>query len=127
MDIRLLPMSKIEFEKLEDVIDFLTVELKRRGGNYYFRRKSISFKDDIVICFQYSGMIVASAIMMGQSDNGKIENGVEYKGYYQFDPNSFIVYDKPIKAEAIKDIMPEFKGFNQSTQFLSNDCMKLLR
>lgn len=127
MKIRLLPMSKLEFKTTEDVLDFLMKQLPERGGKYYFRRRSILYKEDIIVAFQYNGMIVASAILVGQSMNGKIENGVEYKGYYIFDTQSFIQCKDPVKVDEIKQIMPEFKNFNQSTQFLSDACIKLIR
>ena len=127
MDIRLLPMSRMEFEKIEDVLQFLMHELPQRSGNYYFRRRSIVYKEDVIIAFQYDNMIVASAVLVGQSSNGKIENGVEYKGFYQFDPSSFVECENPIKTQEIKAMMPEFKGFNQSTQFLSQECIGLVR
>ncbi len=127
MDIRLLPMSKMQFEKVEDVLDFLMNYLPQNGGNYYYRRKSIAYKEDMMIAFQYDGGIVASALLVGQSSEAMTENGIEYKGFYQFDPNSFVECKNPIRASEIRDIMPEFKGFNQSTQFLSRECVELVR
>ncbi len=97
MDIRLLPMSKMQFEKVEDVLDFLLNYLPQNGGNYYYRRKSIAYKEDMMIAFQYDGGIVASALLVGQSSEGMTENGIEYKGFYQ------------------------------STQFLSKECVELVR
>lgn len=127
MDIRLLPMSKVQFNKMEDVIQFLMYELPQRGGKYYYRRKSIAYKEDIVIAFQYDGKIVASAILVGQADDGMVENEVEYKGFFQFDPSSFVECKNYIKAQEIQNIMPDFRGFNQSTHFLSKECISLLR
>lgn len=127
MEIRLLPMSKNEFKKIEDVLQFLMNELPQRDGKYYFRRRSIVYKENVIIAFQYDSRIVASAILVGQSSNGKNENGVEYKGLYKFDPSSIVEFKNPITAQQIKDIMPGFKGFNQSTQFLSQECIDLVR
>lgn len=127
MEIRLLPMSKREFEKIEDALYFIMKELPERDGKYYYRRRSIVYKEDIIVAFQYDSKIVASAILVGQSPNGKIENGVEYKGFYQFDPSSFVMCKNIITIQEVKDIMPEFKGFNQSTQFLSQECINLVR
>lgn len=103
MDFRLLPMSKMQFEKVEDVLDFLLNYLPQNGG------------------------LVASALLVGQSSEGMTENGIEYKGFYQFDPSSFVECKNPIRASEIRDIMPAFKGFNQSTQFLSKECVELVR
>lgn len=127
MNIRLLPMSKQEFAKIEDVLHFLIDELSQRGGKYYFRRRSMVYKEDIIVAFQYDSKIVASAILVGQSSDGKYENGVEYMGYYQFEINSFVICEKLIRTKEIKNLMPEFKGFNQSTQFLTHECIRLIR
>jgi hypothetical protein len=110
-------MSKMEFVKIEDVLQFIMYELPRRAGKYYFRRRSIVYKEDEIIAFQYDSKIIASAILVGQSLNGKIENGVEYKGVYKFDPSSFVVCNNPITSQEIKDIMQCLKGLISQHSF----------
>ena len=127
MKIQLLPMSKAEFSRAEDVMRFLMEELPKRGGKYFYRRKSIVYKEDTIVAFQYDGKIVASAILINQSSNGMIENGIEYKAYFVFSPKSFVICPKPVTAAMITRVMPDFKGFNQSTQYLTEACIRLIR
>lgn len=125
-DIRLLPMGKALFNKNEEVIHFLSKDLKENGGRYYYRRRSIVYKDGLLILFQFNGGVVASALMIGQSDEGILDHCVEYKGHYLFDMNTMKIYDKPITANEIRNFVPDFNGFNQSTKHLSLDCLPLL-
>ena len=125
--LRLLPMGKVLFSDYEEVIHFLNDGLRKGGGRYYYRRKSIVFEEDLTILFQFGGAIVASATMIGQSDEGMVEDGVLYKGFYLFDMNTMKVFDTPIIAEQIRGYMPEFRGFNQSTQRLTEACLGLFQ
>lgn len=107
------------FDDCSQAIAFLDGDL-RWSGKYYYRRGSIVYEKDLVILFQLGGQVVASASMIGQSDDGMIEDGVEYKGYNLFDINSLKVYKSPITEEQIRRYLPDFKGFDQSTQRLEN-------
>jgi cation transport regulator ChaB len=44
----------MELEKIEDVLQVLMYELPQRVGNYYFRHRSIIYKEDIIMAFQYA-------------------------------------------------------------------------
>lgn len=124
-NLRLLPMGKVEFKTYEEVMDFLLNGLKRRNGKYYYRRKSMANEDKIKIAFQYGGKIVATADLLGQSEEGLVENDVQYNGFYIFDMSSMKACNPAIDAEQIRTIVPDFKGFNQSTQYLPDECLVL--
>lgn len=53
----------------------------------------------IIVAFQCSSSIVASAILVGQSLNGKIKNGVEYEGFYKSDSSSFFLVKNLLKIK----------------------------
>lgn len=89
-EIRILPMDKKEeFKTEEEVREFLSVELIKRDGKYYFRERGMDIKDGYaLVLFQYDAAIIGYGILKDvESDictdvvDGKT---IQYNGYFQF-------------------------------------------
>ncbi len=116
-EIRILPMSTSVFPSYEDMMKFITHVMPLRGGKYYYIKSKMVVEKTSFVLFQYSNMIIGSAICTGNYDVEAFKfEGVEYRGYYQFDVNSIRFFKSPITKEEFQSIDSEFKGFNQTHQ-----------
>ena len=110
-EIRILPMGKNYFKNEKMVIDFLSEELIQDEGHYHFPTK-FNFIGKTLILFQYDNGLIASGIITDivEGDFGN------FNGYYVFDKESIIIFNKKIDSDCLKKYYPEFNSFNQSKQ-----------
>lgn len=112
--IRLLPMGKEEFPAKKDVDNFLLHDLKY-DGLYYYRKKSFTNDpyDRIFVLFQYDGHLIGCGERVFQ----KREQRGDYSGYYEFNKNTVLLFNRPITAG---DFLPlvdnSICGFSQALQ-----------
>lgn len=118
-EIRLLPMSKDEFDTYENVCNWLNSGMHDGEGKYYYKRRNISTNNNILVMFQYNGEVIATAIMI---DEEKFNDSVEgYSGIYYFDRDSILVLKEPINKFDIQRIDNTFKNFSQATTRFNKD------
>ena len=122
--IRLLPMTSdipSEFEGCttkEDVqnIFFLSELPSRECGKYSYRKRGLNTEPGTIVLFQCQATVIASATFIG-AQRYEQQNDGGYDGHLNFDVSSIMTFT-PLGADAIKEIWPNFKGFNQSRQEL---------
>ena len=119
--VRILPMTNdipAEFPGCENIGDlqqnFFLNELPSRNGKYYYRKSGLKAEPGTIVLFQCKACIIASATLIGIE---KTVVKVGYDGYLNFDAASIRIF-KPINADAIMEIWPDFIKFNQTKQEL---------
>jgi len=123
MDVRILPMDRIEHcDKSIELIqeDFFLKDLPTRYdgdglGKYCYKEKGIVAEENTPILFQYKNKIIAMALFEKKISFKKEQNG--YHGAYYFKPETIEVFN-PISEDSICSI------FNKSIKF-SNVKYKL--
>jgi hypothetical protein len=132
--IRILPMSKKdEFpnKSIEEVQEeFFMGQLIKNGGRYNYRKTGMDCYEGSTILFQFDGVIIACAKLIGIDPISMIENDIQYNGAYILDKKSIHVFE-PITAKEISAISSEFKFFSQAKQEINykklRDIQKLIR
>lgn len=115
-EIRFLPMSKKIFSTKTDVIRFLETGLHEQNGYFYHIRRTIKYRGNTLVLFQYRGELIASAIMVGQDDVTKLEDDIKYNGRYKFDLSTLVIFHYPITKAEYGDIDSKFTKFGQSAR-----------
>ena len=118
--VRILPMDSKEEPgfvgcSIEDVQQqYFLRELVRPGrppGKYHYRKAGLRAEPGTVILFQYSGHLIASAVLTAVERFIKTEYG--YGGALYFDPASIKVFD-PVDAAALAKIWPQVTRLGQA-------------
>lgn len=120
--VRILPMTNdipAEFPGCTNIEElqqkFILNELpSRESGRYYYRKSGLKAEPGTVVLFQCKASIIASATLTG-IEKSFVQVG--YDGYLNFDVTSIKIF-KPITADTLKGIWPNFSRFNQTKQDL---------
>lgn len=122
-EIRLLPMSKEEFDNKSLAVDFLMKGMNYGRGIYHYRRRNIRTQSGVLVLFQYGGELIASAILVSQKQETMTNGDVTYNGYYEFDTDSVRVFKTGITSDEFRKIDDTFKYFNQSAKIIEMKCL----
>ncbi len=104
-EIRILPLSKDEFEDIEDCLKFLTKQMPERGNILYYRSHNMITSAGSLILFQYDGKIIAYGFfdkeMQFKEDDDQFDK--EYPYCYKFIEDSVQTITRYITNKEIKD------------------------
>ena len=124
-EIRLLPMSKSVFSTREEVEEFFSYTLVKRGGKYLYKTHTMNCSDNTLVLFQYNGALIASAILLSQGKLRKMQD--DYTGYYLFDVSTITIFNKDITLKQIQKIEPNIHTFGMGAQSIRiNELPKVL-
>jgi len=134
MQVRLVPMSKkdpdMEGKTIAEIQkDFFEIYLKNvDSDNYegYRFKNAMRAKPGDLFLFQFDGKVIATAILdrIIEYDIEMVDiNGDRINGQYDFKPSTIRTFD-PITYEEMKNYVEDFKGFNQSPQYLEMNNFK---
>ena len=105
-DIRVFVLSDKDPDSKDDETrkTYLTEKLPiEQKGKYYFQNKpKVGKVKKTLVLFRNEDYIIGSGILRAVNDDygdGKVENGIEYVGYCQFDPESIKYFNDPIPKE----------------------------
>ena len=120
-DIRIFVLSEKDPDSEDDekIKEYLTEKLPiKQEGKYYFQKKPRTGPvKKTLILFRTKKAIVGCGILRSVNDafnDGKEENGIEYIGHCQFDPESIKYFEKPILKEDFEKEIEKF-GYNAQT------------
>jgi hypothetical protein len=107
--IRIYPLSTEEFSDNCDVKCYFIYGLKEQNGKFYYRKKSINAEIGTIVLFQYEQHIVAQAELLEvcKLEEPKIENSIEYHGYFLFNLDTVYYYNKAFSAKKFYKIYPD--------------------
>jgi predicted HNH restriction endonuclease len=123
-EIRILPMSEIEFQNVQEVKKFITSNFS--NSKYFYRTKSLNSKNNTLVLFQYDNRIVASSILIDKIKEKSVDNGIIYKGYYIFSKETIKYFEEEISSIDIKKIIPSFKKFSQVMQIIDLKYLSII-
>lgn len=136
-EIRIFPMSDKDPDAatLSKLKTYLLDKLPnaQEGRFYYPNKPGMNFKPNtnVLVLFQYKGAVRGCGILNDLVDEPKLERGIEYNGYFQFEPTSIKYFEKGITKEEISGISDKFKRFGQAKQTLEieslEDIQKLIK
>ena len=113
--IRILPHDKNTFADVNKLLSFLKGTLVKRGGKYYFPKKSMNCPAHTLVFFQYDGKISASAILLSRTIEKCVDEvGNIYEGFYMFDPNTLILYIYPITVKEYHTVDQSVDRFSRA-------------
>ena len=131
-EIRMFPLtddpdcsSKIRLKK------YLTKKLPiiQAGKFYYPDNPGIeNFKENTLVLFRYEAEIIGCGIAIGLNrEDGKTENGREYKGYFQFIPESINYF--PENSITKDDIIysTNIERMTQGKQIIDLEYLKVIK
>lgn len=127
--IRILPMSKEEFEWHS--VEFVQQDYfmnKLQYGNdykYYYSGKGLIADPGTLILFQYDNKIVASAQLKKNNKEPGISEGYAHNGAFWLEPSTVFVFE-PIELWELVKLDPKIKRFSQSKQNLNTDLHKII-
>ncbi len=107
--IRIYPLSTDEFPDNCDAKCYFKYGLKEKNGKFNYRKKSIDAEIGTIVLFQYEKCIIAQAELMKVCtlEEPKIEDGIEYHGYFLFDIDTIHHYHEVLTAEEFYKIYPD--------------------
>lgn len=117
-EIRILPNGKQIFETEAQFKNFFQNTMPEQCGFYYFPNQMMRCPDHTFVLFQYDGMIRATGVLISSGKKNFDEKGESFSGYYRFKVDSLHYLAKPIDKKMLKQVYPEFNGFNQSKQII---------
>ena len=101
-EIRVLPLSKEEFNSINLVVDFLEIQLPARNNKFYYKRHNMITPTGSLILFQYDGKIVGYAIF--KNDHKLLKPDTKgFTGYYQFSNDSIHVLKQHITNSEMQE------------------------
>ena len=118
-EIRLLPMGKSIFSTREEVEEFFSYTLIKRGGKYLYKTHTMNCDDNTLVLFQYEGVLIASALLISQGKLKKPQD--DYTGYYMFDVSTITIFNKDITLRQIQKIEPNIRAFGMGAQEINLD------
>ena len=94
----------------------------KQKGKYYFESKpNVGRVKKTLVLFRNKEFIIGSGILRAVNDgygDGKEENGIEYIGHCQFDPESIKYFENPIPKEEFFEVTNTTK-FGHNAQKIS--------
>lgn len=121
--IRIVPMDAAAIHN-QDYRQFFTQTVIKRGGKYYFSKRSLNAPSGTLLLFQLESHLVACARLLGKYKQPVTnEWGENQGGYYVLDPDSIRLADPPVSIEAFRSLVPEFKDkrFSNAMQFIPTE------
>lgn len=116
--VRLLPMSDLRLPQGEDAVHFLTDTLSLRSGKYYFGGNHVSDAKGCLFLFQYHGRIIGHGLCVDKHTY-EHPDGEGNHGDYLINPETIVVYPKPLDIETFKTVFSGINCFNQASQEVS--------
>jgi len=107
--IRIYPLSTEEFSDNCDAKYYFKNGLKEQNGEFYYRKKSINAEIDTIVLFQYEQHIIAQAELLEvcKLEEPKVENSIEYHGYFLFNLDTVHYYNEALSAKEFYKIYPD--------------------
>ena len=120
-NIRILPTSPSEecFSTLSKAYYFYTTTLKSQNGYYKFRALGLNSPPQSIILFQYRNNIVASAILLKDSNSLRKSKYPDTPSM-RVDVDSIAIFNPPISFNALKSICPTLIPFSDKKQIIDN-------
>lgn len=123
--VRILPMSRNQpgfgdWDAAQVQTEFFLRRLPDQGGRFYFPTGAMAADEGTVVLFQYTGVVVASAVLV-EIERYKPTRTIErmpFRGAYLFDPLSIQTFT-PVDAAHLKKFWPKFVRFGHAKQVLS--------
>jgi hypothetical protein len=84
----------------------------RPPGRFHYQKNGLRAEPGTVVLFQFSGKIIASAVLTSIERFSEAERG-RFGGALQFDAKSIRVFD-PVDAAAIRKIWPQVSRLGQA-------------
>jgi hypothetical protein len=109
-----------DWDALQVQNEFFLGILPAEGGRFHFLRGALKAGEGTIVLFQYAGVIVASAKLLGVERYGKRKtiNGIIFRGAYLFDPLSIRTF-APVDGAMLRKYWPKFVRLGQAKQTLS--------
>lgn len=109
LPIRIYPLSIEEFLDDCDAKCYFRYGLQEKYSRFYYRNKPIVADSGTIVLFQYNQYIIAQAELLKvcKLEEPKIEDNIEYHGYFLFDLDTVHYYHEALTAEEFYEIYPD--------------------